>query len=302
MFTHLPKISLRSSQHALAAMQQGNPCDPNPCARGTCQINPGVTGGYRCLCPPGFTGTDCSTGQKLCQGFICQWSCQGHVQAHISGHILTEVFSRVYIRGHAKCHVRYRIRSHVKSRVRYLIRGHVKGHARYHIWGHVKIRVRYLIRGHVKGHARYHIMGHIKSRVGYLIRDRVKGHANYHIRGHVKGHARTGMPMVMSGVIFSMKLKRDNEELFHLILFPSATGALPNPACPPYVCPADVPRHFYPDWDDTSCTTFYACEFGTLERRTCPRGQNFDLITMACQARTDPATAFCSSFRGQKLV
>ncbi|KAK3775768.1 hypothetical protein RRG08_047959 [Elysia crispata] len=79
----------------------------------------------------------------------------------------------------------------------------------------------------------------------------------------------------------------------------TATGIPPNPSCPLYPCPADVPRHFYPDWDDLSCTRFYACEFGSVERRQCPQGQQFDLISMSCQVQTNPATAFCSSFRGQ---
>ncbi|RUS73205.1 hypothetical protein EGW08_019027 [Elysia chlorotica] len=78
-----------------------------------------------------------------------------------------------------------------------------------------------------------------------------------------------------------------------------AIGATPSPSCPLYPCPSDVPRHFYPDWDDLGCTSYYACEFGNLQQRQCPQGQQFDLITMVCQTQTNPATAFCSSFRAQ---
>jgi len=38
-------------------------CDRSPCGRGaTCQEAPG---GYRCLCPPGWTGRTCQLGQCL---------------------------------------------------------------------------------------------------------------------------------------------------------------------------------------------------------------------------------------------
>ncbi|BFZ19039.1 hypothetical protein BsWGS_22078 [Bradybaena similaris] len=67
--------------------------------------------------------------------------------------------------------------------------------------------------------------------------------------------------------------------------------------CPNYQCPQDVPRYNYPDWQDQNCASYYNCEFGVLQWRSCPPGQKFDVITMVCKPSADPQAIFCEYFR-----
>ncbi|GAB6032010.1 hypothetical protein CHUAL_010385 [Chamberlinius hualienensis] len=52
-----------------AISPMGNPCDPNPCIRGTC-IAFG-TYSYRCNCPLGYTGQNCEIDNDECQSQPC---------------------------------------------------------------------------------------------------------------------------------------------------------------------------------------------------------------------------------------
>jgi hypothetical protein len=70
----------------------------------------------------------------------------------------------------------------------------------------------------------------------------------------------------------------------------------PGSNCPRYQCPTDVPRYNYVDWQDPSCTTYYNCDRGSLNQRTCPPGQQFDVVSMLCKSSSDVTAVFCSHF------
>ena len=72
---HRPVAHVQCFLVLFSAVRQ---CDRSPCGRGaTCQEAPG---GYRCLCPPGWTGRTCQLGQwvtikhVLYTVYTCRWS------------------------------------------------------------------------------------------------------------------------------------------------------------------------------------------------------------------------------------
>ncbi|KAI8739247.1 fibropellin-1 [Biomphalaria glabrata] len=71
--------------------------------------------------------------------------------------------------------------------------------------------------------------------------------------------------------------------------------------CPVYPCPVDVPSYSYPSWEDLNCQSYYNCNRGSLVKRTCPFGQKFDVVTLACQNQNEPDRFFCDIFIGSPV-